>query len=86
MTVVATSTNKPAARLAEFIQRFSAERFLYDYAEDAKLLTRLNHVMRRVKLPQLPESLSDFFPEARAVVKDRWSELLDPTNAIDAIE
>ena len=75
-------TNKPAVRLAEFIGLFSKERFLYDYAEDAKLLMRLNHVMRRVKLPALPEAVRDFFPTARFEVKARWSELLDPAGAV----
>ncbi|MEO8494035.1 MAG: hypothetical protein ABI614_03125 [Planctomycetota bacterium] len=62
--------------LAFFIPRFSAERFLYDYAEDAKLLYRLNNVMRRVRLPALPETLAEFFPEARRLVRQRSAELL----------
>lgn len=67
---------RPTDRLAVLIPRFSAERFLYDYAEDGKLLTRLNHVMRRVKLPQLPDSLASLFPEARRLVAERQAELL----------
>lgn len=63
-------------RLAVLIPRFSAERFLYDYAEDGKLLTRLNHVMRRVKLPPLPDMLATLFPEARRLVGERQAELL----------
>ena len=62
--------------LAIFIPRFSEERFLYDYAEDAKLLFRLNNVMRRVRLPSLPEALAEFFPEARRLVRQRSAELL----------
>jgi hypothetical protein len=62
--------------LAFFIPRFSAERFLYDYVEDGKLLFRLNNVMRRVRLPALPEDLTAFFPEARRLVRQRAAELL----------
>jgi hypothetical protein len=67
---------RPTDRLAVLIPRFSAERFLYDYAEDGKLLTRLNHVMRRVKLAPLPESLLGLFPAARRQVAERRDELL----------
>jgi hypothetical protein len=52
---------------------------LYDYTEDAKLLIRLNQVMRRVRLPQLPDTLAEQFPEARRRVKARRDELLTPT-------
>jgi hypothetical protein len=65
--------------LAFFIPRFSAERFLYDYLDDEKLLFRLNNVMRRVRLPFLPETLGEFFPEARRLVRERASELLAET-------
>ncbi len=71
---------RPAAQLVHFIPVFSAERFLYDYAEDAKLLYRLNTVMRRVGLPVLPHALTAWFPAARQRVRQRWPELLDPTS------
>jgi hypothetical protein len=78
--VVNRAVNRMATQatgmLAFFIPRFSAERFLYDYAEDAKLLFRLNNVMRRVRLPALPETLAEFFPEARRLVRQRSAELL----------
>jgi hypothetical protein len=66
----------PATRLSQLIPRFSAERFLYDYADDAKLLFRLNNVMHRVRLPEIPESLIDWFPSARISVRQRCHELL----------
>lgn len=69
-------TTEPTGMLAFFIPRFSAERFLYDYLQDAKLLYRLNNVMRRVRLPALPDAVAEFFPEARRVVRDRAGELL----------
>jgi hypothetical protein len=65
-------------RVATLIPRFIAERFLYDYLDDGKLLTRLNHVMRRVGLPQLPLSLAELFPAMRHRVRERMAELLTP--------
>ena len=67
---------RPTERLASFIPRFSAERFLYDYVEDAKLLSRLNQVMRRVRLPLLPGQFCRILPEARRQVGLRKVELL----------
>jgi hypothetical protein len=59
-----------------FIPRFCAERFLYDYLEDAKLVTRLNRVMRRVQLPTLPDEFLTILPAARHAVSCRREELL----------
>jgi hypothetical protein len=56
---------------------FSRERFLFDYAEDAKLLFRLNQVMRRVGLPLLPNDLTLWLGEARELVTARKHELLE---------
>jgi hypothetical protein len=73
---VATITGRDVELLSALIPRFSSERFLYDYLDDGKLLTRLNHVMRRVQLPALPTGLAGFFPGARHAVRSRKSELL----------
>jgi hypothetical protein len=62
--------------LAAFIPGFCAERFLYDYADDAKLLARLNRVMRRVQLPALPDRFVELLPSARRTVRERRDELL----------
>jgi hypothetical protein len=69
---------QPTNRIAALIPRFIAERFLYDYLDDGKLLTRLNHVMRRVGLPALPQTLIELFPAMRRRVRERMSELLTP--------
>jgi len=68
-------------RLAEFIELFRQHRFLFDYADDDKLLFRLNQVMRRVKLAALPESLAELFPDFRAAVRARSAELLRPSTS-----
>ena len=78
--LVGHTVNRLATRstplLAELIPRFTAERFLDDYADDERLLWRLNHVMRRVKLPELPTALCDFLARARLRVAQRQAELL----------
>lgn len=71
-------TGKPAKRLVELVPRFCAERFLSDYAQDAKLCFRLNQVLRRVKLPPLPEDFAEILPDARREVAQRQIELLTP--------
>jgi hypothetical protein len=79
---IARSVNLMATReatgLAQFIPLFSAERFLYDYADDAKLLYRLNRVMQRVKLPPLPNLLLEYLPRARLRLTSRADELMNP--------
>ncbi|MCH8922518.1 MAG: hypothetical protein IIA67_05150 [Planctomycetes bacterium] len=75
--VVNRISTRPTDQLAVWIGRFSAEWFLYDYAEDAKLLVRLNQVMRRVKLPLLPESFVEMLPDTRRAVDERVDELLE---------
>jgi hypothetical protein len=68
---------RPTDRLEAFIPLFSAERFLYDYAEDGKLLRRLNRVLRRVGVMPLPEQFCGFLPTARQRVRRHQAELLD---------
>jgi hypothetical protein len=67
-------------RLAEFVPLFIRERFLWDYGDDGKLWFRLNQVMRRVKLPPLPEAFRELLPEARRLVEQRKTELLTPSD------
>ena len=67
---------RPADNLGTFIGLFSRERFLSDYADDGKLLCRLNQVMRRVRLPALPESVRPLLASARDLVSQRRVELL----------
>jgi len=78
--LISRAVNRMARRSTEhleaFIPRFSAERFLYDYAEDGKLLKRLNHVLRRVGMPGLPEPFCDFLPGARRLVSDHRAQLM----------
>lgn len=71
-------TNKPTDRLALLLPRFIAEQFLYDYTSDAGLLYRLNQVMRRVRLPALPQELTEWLKSARHRVRESRGALLSP--------
>lgn len=73
---VNSMATRQSERLAGLIPLFCRERFLYDYVDDGKLLRRLNHVMRRVKLPLLPDQFLDILPDARQNVRERRDELL----------
>ena len=53
-------------QLASFLPLFINERFLADYLQPDRLLFRLNQVMRRVKLNQLPS-------ETEGVLKAAWN-------------
>jgi hypothetical protein len=68
--------SRETQHLAALIPLFSSERFLSDYADDAKLLFRLNQVMRRVRLPLLPAGIAGVFAIARDKVARRKEELL----------
>lgn len=67
---------KQSDLLATFIPRFQTERFLADYRNNERLLHRLNQVMRRAKLPLLPDSFLQILPAARAAVRQKMGELL----------
>lgn len=75
--VINQLATRPSGLWAVFIPRFCAERFLYDYLEDAKLLARLNRVMRRVQLQPLPDEFLAILPAARQAVGRRQEELLN---------
>jgi hypothetical protein len=78
--IVSRMTGRPTESLAPWIGRFLEERFLFDYVDDAKLLVRLNQVMRRVRLPALEESLLQFLPDARRRVGQRADWLFAPVH------
>ncbi len=69
-------TGKPCDKIASTMERFADIRFLFDYEHDDTLLMRLNQVMNRVGLAQLPEAVRDWLPEARAAVRSNHQRLL----------
>jgi len=68
---------RPTERLAWMLERFRETRVLSDYAEDGRLFVRLNQVMNRVGLNQLPKTFCRILPEARQKVAARSEELLE---------
>lgn len=69
-------TGKPTDKLAPLIGRFVDAEFLYDYLDDASLLMRLNQVMKRVGLSEMPESVLPWVRDARDLVESRRVEFL----------
>jgi len=68
---------RPTGRLAAMVSGFCGARILSSYAEDGKLLMRLNQVMRRVGFAAMPDAFTAILPEARRAVAARRNELLD---------
>lgn len=74
---VNATTRDPAQQLAALIPLFHRERFLQDYAQPAGMWYRINQVLRRVKLPALPEETQQVLADAWPIV-DHWSAKLLP--------
>ena len=88
-TAVGHVTARPPTQLSQWIRFFIKERFLADYTDDERLWTRLNQVMRRVRLPPIPFTLIELFPAARQAVDARLDDLLvnhHPTQPASFIE
>lgn len=77
---VQTAVNRMArgstGHLAALIAAFRREQFLRDYLRSEGMLYRLNQVMRRVGLPQLPDETTDVIRHGRSLVRDRADDLL----------
>jgi len=69
-------TTRPTTGLARLLEVFCKERFLYDYLENATLLRRLNQVMRRVGLEQIPAQATELVAGMRPLVVDKVELLL----------
>ena len=69
---------KQTERLAILIPKFHQEQFLRDYSEPSRLRFRLNQVMLRVRLEQLPEILEEALAESWRIVESRVEALLPP--------
>ena len=73
---------QPVTELVALVPRFIDERFLDDYAADESLWRRLNGVMRRVRLPPLPEAVIDWLASIRPVVRSHATSLLTPPDCL----
>ena len=75
-TALNRMANKPLHGMDIWIERFVHERFLADYADDTKLLRRLNQVMKRVRLQPIPDEIIPWFQTARSAVAQSAHRLL----------
>jgi hypothetical protein len=86
--IVQSGVNAISARSTEmltwFIPRFLTERYLFDYLTDGGVFYRLNRVIKRAKLAELPEDkMLDWLPAARVRVQRDCESLLngfEPSN------
>ncbi|MBS0209656.1 MAG: hypothetical protein JSS27_11960 [Planctomycetes bacterium] len=78
-------TPRPVERLALMVEGFCRERFLIDYGDDERLTYRLNQVMRRVGLGELPAAFSGMLPAARAQITAAAEALLAEASTAAAI-
>jgi hypothetical protein len=75
---------KPTERLAPLVRGFRRVRFLEGYGDDDQLLSRLNQVMRRVRLEPLPADFHRLLSGFRAHVALHADALLaSPAPACD---
>jgi hypothetical protein len=70
-----------AGELAAFIPRFVSVRFLADYAHDDLLCYRVNQVLCRVGLAELPETFGEIIPSMRQQVAQNAQALMTASNA-----
>ncbi len=67
---------RPADRLGEFIDVFRHIEFLYDYADNDRLMMRLNQVIRRAQLEPLAEDVFPVMDAGRALLQQQADQLL----------
>lgn len=80
--VVAIS-GKPVTNLASVIGRYIDAAFLYDYLTPEGMLFRINQVMKRVGLSELPTETTVWLAETSALVESRRIRLLTPPTGGD---
>ena len=68
----------PTDRIVSFLPLFVRERYLFDYVEDERVRYRLNRVLKRIGLVELPRGFLDWLPNARRRVYDVAPVLLTP--------
>ena len=70
---VATRTTE---RLVTYLRCFRWSQFLKEYQHPVGIIMKLNGVMRRVKLPELPFDITEVIEQGYELVKQRWGTLV----------
>ena len=74
--VVNSIVRRPVDRLAEFIELFREIKFLYDYAENDRLIMRLNQVLSRARLKALDSTVFPVLNHARHLLEQGSDALM----------
>lgn len=69
--------DRPADRLGEFIDIFRRIEFLYDYADNERLMLRLNQVIQRMQLEPLTTDVFPVMDAGRSMLENHASQLLE---------
>lgn len=67
---------RPTEKLQKYLPIFLREKYLYDYLDDQRLMMRMNHVLKRVKLNPIGQEIFAWLPNARARVNESAAKLL----------
>lgn len=62
--------------IGPFLLRYRQAEFLRDYVDDSRLLYRLNRVLARVRLPELPGEAASVIGTGRDFVREELAELV----------
>ena len=74
---VNSMSTRPTEKLKEYFPIFLRERYLYDYIDDERLIYRINHVLKRVKLEPVGDSVLQWVPSVRKRVYGAAPQLLE---------
>jgi hypothetical protein len=69
--------NTPTERIVDFIPRFIDEGYLYDYVDDWRVRYRMNRVLKRIGLAELPPEFEHWLFDARKSVYANALEMLN---------
>ncbi len=67
---------RPTDKFVPMFQKFLELRYIFDYLDDERTIYRLNHVLRRVGLPELDDRIFDWLPSCRTRVCENIQGLL----------
>jgi hypothetical protein len=76
---------RPTDKFVWIMEKFVELRYVFDYLDDERTIFRLNHVLRRVALPELDERAVKWLPALRDEVNSRMKDLL-PGYPIDLFQ
>lgn len=82
--IVNRMATRTTANLALFLPRYVQEAFVFDYLRDDGLAYRLNRILRRLGMSELPPTFTEWLAEARGIVRERNRALLTPPAGMTA--